>query len=216
MLLWQDYQRGDPPDAFAGEGGSNASFIRTAFRPYVESVVMPLVNDSRVLWWEVYNEPCEWHHFEAGICTYFEVFTSTLIKEQAYKWTKALQPSAPVISCWAERNNTFTDVLNVHMYDSDFVGWSSEVFAECPADSRNASAEQCLRGAVVTEAGARWFEGTLAGELTSSFFFFFVVVVFVFFSLSSSSSSSPSLSRLPRLLPQPSPGRLRFCPSHLE
>lgn len=62
-----------------------------------------------------------------------------------------------MISCWDEANNTFTDVLNVHLYNSDFQVWSSEVFAECPPDGANAT--QCNRGAVVTEAGARWFEG---------------------------------------------------------
>ena len=41
----------------------------------------PLLHDPRVLWWEAYNEPCEWRHYEAKICTYFEVVTSTLIKE---------------------------------------------------------------------------------------------------------------------------------------
>ena len=142
------------------------------------------------------------------------------------------QPGVPVISCWDERNNTFTDVLNVHMYNSDFAAWyaeaarcgavilpghagctlqsrsmeitsrggppdsppprasqimmrscpiapthqigphirgaltsvptshmcrSDEVFAECPAGAANGT--DCIRGAVVTEAGARWFEG---------------------------------------------------------
>lgn len=43
-----------------------------------------------------------------------------------------------------EANNTFTDVLNVHLYNSDFQVWSSEVFAECPPDGANAT--QCNRG----------------------------------------------------------------------
>ena len=42
------------------------------------------------------------------------------------------QPRVPVISCWDERNNTFTDVLNVHMYNSDFAAWYAEA-ARCGA-----------------------------------------------------------------------------------
>ena len=34
---------------------------------------------------EAYNEPCAWRHYEAKICTYFEVLTSTLIKELTRK-----------------------------------------------------------------------------------------------------------------------------------
>eukprot|EP01043_Picozoa_sp_COSAG02_P108526 COSAG02_NODE_44562_length_365_cov_0.676692_1_plen_43_part_01 len=36
--------------------------------------------------------PCEWRHYEAKICTHFEVTTSTMIKELTYGWVKALQP----------------------------------------------------------------------------------------------------------------------------
>ena len=66
-------------------------------------MVGPLVGHPQVFFWEVYNEPCEWHHYEAGICTYFEVATSTMIKEQGYSWLKALQvsprPAAPSCLC---------------------------------------------------------------------------------------------------------------------
>lgn len=73
-------------DSFDGQGGSNASYITSVFRPFVEAVVTPLRDDARVVWWEVFNEPCEWHHYEAKICTYFEVATSTMIKELSYGW----------------------------------------------------------------------------------------------------------------------------------
>eukprot|EP01043_Picozoa_sp_COSAG02_P023616 COSAG02_NODE_1266_length_13539_cov_216.818824_8_plen_234_part_00 len=126
-------------------------------RVQVEAVTKPLLHDSRVLWWEAYNEPCEWRHYEAKICTYFEVVTSTMIKQLTYSWVKALQPSQPVISCWNEHNNTFSDILEPHMYSSDFAAWTAAVFAECPSDAGDASL--CNRGALVTEAGARWFEG---------------------------------------------------------
>lgn len=154
----QDHQRGDVPAAFAGEGGSNASYITAQFKPFVEAVVQPLSASPAVLFWEAYNEPCAWRHFEANICTYFQVMTSTLIKELAYGWVRALKPAAPVISCWAEENNTFSEILDVHMYSSDFPAWSKQIYSECPEGALNA--EQCSRGAVVTEAGARWFVGT--------------------------------------------------------
>lgn len=63
-------------------------------------MVTPLRDDPRVVWWEAYNEPCEWRHYDAKICTYFEVATSTMIKELSYGWASALKPAAPVISCW--------------------------------------------------------------------------------------------------------------------
>lgn len=75
--------------------------------------MVPHAADRRVLFWEVYNEPCEWRHFEAGVCTYFEVTTSTMIKELGYGWVTALKPTAPVISCWDELNNTFSQLREV-------------------------------------------------------------------------------------------------------
>ena len=109
-----------------------------------------------------------------------QVSSSTAIKEAAYGWVKQLQHEhereyskqpksalapapapAPVISCWAERNNTFSEVLDVHLYNSDFEAWNEQVFAECiPSVSASVSATvACDRGAVVTEAGARWYQG---------------------------------------------------------
>ena len=149
----QDHQRGTPPTTFGGHGDVNASYLTAQFKPFVENVVAPLRNSAAVLWWEAYNEPCAWRHYKANICTYFQVQTSTMIKELTYNWTKALQPQAPVISCWAEANNTFSDVLNVHLYNSDFASWNAQVFSECEnngVEVKNASA-QCNRGAVVTE-----------------------------------------------------------------
>eukprot|EP01045_Picozoa_sp_COSAG04_P008058 COSAG04_NODE_438_length_14426_cov_10.589795_9_plen_853_part_00 len=156
----QDHQRGDPPASFDGQGGWSVSGLTAAFKPYVEAVVRPLAQDKRVVWWEAYNEPCAWRHYEARICTAFEVLTSTAIKELAYGWAKALHPIQPVISNWNTANNTFSDIIDIHLYSSDFVAWSEAVFAECPPHATNASL--CNRGAVVTEAGARWFEGMLA------------------------------------------------------
>ena len=154
----QDHQRGDPGSTFGGAGTTNASFIERSFRPYVEAIAGVHRNDSRVLWWEVYNEPCEWRHFEARICTMFQVISATLIKEGAYAWLKSLRPAQPVISCWAEHNNTFSDILDVHLYNAAFASWNAQVFSECELNATDAPS-QCSRGAVVTEAGARWFQG---------------------------------------------------------
>lgn len=156
----QDFQRGDPGIDFDDPGTTNASFIERNFRPFVEAVVTPHTSDPRVLWWEVFNEPCEWRHYNARICTRFQVISAQLIKESAYAWVKALSPSQPVISCWADHNNTFSDILDVHLYNSAFASWSEQVFSECPLDA--SSPDQCARGAVVTEAGARWSRGFMA------------------------------------------------------
>jgi hypothetical protein len=83
----QDRQRGPDGDDLQH---ANATFIKAKFQPYVESVVRPLLDDSRVAFWEVYNEPCEWRHYFADICTYFQVETSTIIKQSSYKWVRAL------------------------------------------------------------------------------------------------------------------------------
>ena len=154
----QDFQRGVVGADFDAPGTTNATYIEAAFRPFVDAVVAPHAKDKRVLFWEAYNEPCEWRHYEARICTRFQVLSSTLIKEGAYAWVKALNVSQPVQSCWSEANNTFSDLLAVHQYNSDFAAWNAQVFSECEPGATNATA-QCARGAVVTEAGARWFEG---------------------------------------------------------
>jgi hypothetical protein len=77
----QDHQKAPPGDDLQH---ANATFIKAKFQPYVESVVRPLLDDSRVAFWEVYNEPCEWRHYFANICTYFQVETSTIIKQASY------------------------------------------------------------------------------------------------------------------------------------
>ena len=55
--------------------------------------------------------------------------------------------------------STHNPAQDVHMYTSDFPTWSDEIYSECPPGA--VQGEQCSRGAVVTEAGARWFVGTL-------------------------------------------------------
>ena len=73
---------------------------------------------------------------------------------------QALRPAAPVISCWTEANNSFTDVDDVHLYNSDFQTWNAEVFSSCTPGATDPS--RCEKGAVVTEGGARWGYGLAA------------------------------------------------------
>tara|TARA_B110000208_G_scaffold191207_1_gene257342 strand:- start:192 stop:3446 length:3255 start_codon:yes stop_codon:yes gene_type:complete len=170
----QDEQRGTPGVNFDDPGHFSVAAITAAFKPYVDGVVAAAMgsavvssSSSVVAWLEVYNEPCEWRHYEARICTKYEVLTSTLIKELAFGWVRkqlegserAAAVAVPVISSWDERNNSFSDVLSVHLYSDDFGGWGERVFAECPLGATDA-ARQCTRGAVVTEAGARWGSGS--------------------------------------------------------
>ena len=153
----QDAQRGTPGAHFDDEGNFSVSALTKSFKPYVDSTLEALGHSPVVLWVEVYNEPCEWRHWEARICTKFEVLTSTLIKQLAFAWTRDAGVQVPVLSSWDERNNSFSDVLSVHLYSDDFAQWTPRLFAECPLGATEGS--QCARGAVVTEAGARWGSG---------------------------------------------------------
>ena len=152
----QDAQRGTPGASFDDPGNYSVASLTKSFKPYVDSVLQAVAGNRAVLWLEVYNEPCEWRHWEARICTKFEVLTSTLIKELAFAWVTHGRAQVPVLSSWDERNNSFTDILSVHLYSDDFALWTPRLFAECPLGSSRA---QCVRGAVVTEAGARWGSG---------------------------------------------------------
>jgi hypothetical protein len=64
------------------------------------------------------------------------------IRKFAYGWTKECNPSQPVIACWDD--NPSTDIVNAHNYTADFAGWDRQ------ADMNP------KKGAVFTEAGARW------------------------------------------------------------
>ena len=103
------------------------------FRPYVTDIVRRFANDSRVLYWEIFNEPNSSN------------FSMTL-RSAAYGWATAQHPIQPVISCWSDNNDT--QIVDEHRYDQDFAGWTSDVYAN-PA-----------KGGVVTEGGSRWYQGT--------------------------------------------------------
>ncbi len=100
------------------------------FKPYLQEVVRPYRTDSRVLWWEISNEPNMKSPY------------SVSLRKLGYVWVKELNPTGPVISCWED--NEFTDIVNVHNYTSDFESWDRK------ADLNPA------KGCLFTEAGARW------------------------------------------------------------
>jgi hypothetical protein len=100
------------------------------FKAYVQDIVRAHRDDKRVLWWEVYNEPNMQNPFTAKI------------REAAYGWAKACNPSQPVLACWDD--NPSTDIVNAHNYTADFAGWDRQ------ADMNP------KKGTVFTEAGARW------------------------------------------------------------
>jgi hypothetical protein len=77
------------------------------FKPYVTDLIKAHLNDGRVLWWGIYNEP----NMRDG-------FTMAL-RHAAFGWATALSPSQPVISCWDGANND-TELQNIHDYDTNF------------------------------------------------------------------------------------------------
>ncbi len=100
-------------------------------KAYVQDVIRAHRRDKRVLWWEIFNEPKRRSAY------------STRLRKAAYAWAKELAPVQPVISCW--NDNEATDIVDAHSYRGDFAAWDRQVDLN-PA-----------KGAVFTEAGARWY-----------------------------------------------------------
>jgi hypothetical protein len=98
------------------------------YKPYVDGVVSRFGDDSRVAWIEVYNEP------RAPNADF--VFA---LRDAGYEWATALQPSAPLISCWDDNNNT--EIVDHHDYGANFASeWAPAVYVNP------------RKGAVITEA----------------------------------------------------------------
>jgi hypothetical protein len=106
------------------------------FYPYVTDIVREFKSDERVAWWEVFNEPDSLREF------------SIQLRVAAYGWIKDIAPLAPVMSCWDE--NEATDLNDHHQYSVPWFGASNDVF-------RNET--ERMTGGLVTEAGARWYQG---------------------------------------------------------
>jgi hypothetical protein len=103
------------------------------YRGYVESIVQRFASDTRVLWWEIYNEPA------------MSSSWSVSMRDAAFAWAQALQPAAPVISCWGD--NPDTEIVDHHEYDTNYAtGWAPQIF-------HNAS-----KGGLITEGGSRWYQ----------------------------------------------------------
>lgn len=109
------------------------------FKAYVQDVIRAHAKDPRVLWWETYNEPNTQDAF------------TVKVRELAYEWAKELKPMQPVIACWNDHEHT--DIVNAHYYDSDTAGWDRK------ADLNP------NKGAVFTEAGARWYGKKFASNM---------------------------------------------------
>jgi len=101
------------------------------FRAYVQDVIRAHRDDRRVLWWEIFNEPNMRSEF------------SLTLRRLAYGWAKELEPVQPVISCWDDSPET--DIVDAHNYGAHFADWDRQ--AEINPQ----------KGAVFTEAGARWY-----------------------------------------------------------
>jgi len=108
----------------------------TRFAPYVAETVRRYANDVRIRYIEIYNEP---HGAQPTTNWSFG------LRHYSYQIAVAMQPSVPVLSCWDA--NADSQAVDMHRYDTDFGGWTAEVFA---------APEQ---GALITEGGSRWFQG---------------------------------------------------------
>jgi hypothetical protein len=106
------------------------------FKPYVTHVVSRFLKDERVAWWEVFNEPND------------SSFSASL-RKSGYEWITELVPLAPILSCWDE--NDGTDLVDHHQYELPWGGTGNHVFVNTTGK---------MKGGLVTEAGARWYQGT--------------------------------------------------------
>ena len=113
------------------------------FRPYTEDTVRRFGRDSRVRWIEIYNEP------RAPRLDFVMA-----LRDAAYGWALALQPSVPIISCWDDNNDT--QILDHHQYDVAFSSsWQPALYASLE------------KGSVITEGGSRWYQPPFLGDYGS-------------------------------------------------
>ena len=114
------------------------------YEGYVAGVVAAFRSDPRVRFWEIYNEPKVIGPRPGGGGRRLDPWSVSL-RAHGYAWAKAAGARQPVIACWDD--NAATDLVDVHAYTPDFPkDWTAAVFSD-PA-----------KGALVTEAGSRWFQ----------------------------------------------------------
>lgn len=122
------------------------------YKPYVLDLIGPFVNDKRVAFWEIFNEPIgprgskvEFNPFDTSPTFKYSMW-SFPIRKEARAWIDTLlKPSQPVLSCCGV--NSETDLVDSHFY-IDVWMWRQ---AWAP--------ESAKRGVVLTEAGARHYGG---------------------------------------------------------
>ena len=102
-------------------------------KAYVQEIVGKHRADPRVLFWEVFNEPNRNNAYSRALVA------------SGYKWAKELRPVQPVLCCWDDHPHT--DIVDAHNYSPDARRWDGQ------ADLNP------KKGAVFTEAGARWYPG---------------------------------------------------------
>ena len=102
------------------------------FEDYVSKTVASFANDSRVAWWEIFNEPKKSDKF------------SLALRDAGFGWAKSQNPTQPVLSCWDD--NSDTEVVDTHEYS--------------PPSDRSTSLSNPAKGGIVTEAGCRWYQNT--------------------------------------------------------
>ena len=103
------------------------------------TIVRRFAKDPRVLFWSMFNEP---HN---------DPFSLSL-RDAAFKWCKAINPTQPLTSLWSTQNND-TEIVNIHQYDDNFASWTAQALSGLPHGM----------GSVVTEAGCRWYQGASFG-----------------------------------------------------
>ncbi|MCP4452046.1 MAG: DUF1080 domain-containing protein [Planctomycetes bacterium] len=101
------------------------------FKLYVQSVIRAHRTDSRVLWWEIFNEPNMRNTY------------SVRLRKAGYQWAKAVRPAQPVLNCWDDSD--VTDIVDAHNYGWNPSSWDAQAEMNPP------------KGTVFTEAGARWY-----------------------------------------------------------
>jgi hypothetical protein len=58
------------------------------YEPHVSNITRHFATDSRIAWFEMYNEPDMNDPYVVEL------------RQAAYGWTKAQHPLAPIMSCW--------------------------------------------------------------------------------------------------------------------
>jgi hypothetical protein len=99
------------------------------YKPYIQEIIAKYAKDSRVLWWETFNEPnkSKW---------------SVAMRKAAYRFAKEANPQQPVICCWDNTTSQINDCLtNIYLTRKSYMmnpeGNNSFCFGTDILDHRN-------------------------------------------------------------------------------